>query len=1154
MTSKDEPTEHAPEQRRSVEAMALGRPIPSLAALAVSAEALAEVFRHAPILMTLSTIQDGRCLDVNDMFEQVSGFTREEAAGRTSQGLGWITPEDRLRLEQELQAKGCVRGMELNLTAKDGRQINCLYDGEIIRMGDQAVLLSLARDITEVTQAQGALQESETRFSDVIEKAQAGYFRIGPDGCFQHVNRAWLNMHGYDSLDEIVGQHYSLTQVEADLDAATGIVDKIQVGDTPSIGTFSRRRKDGSVGYHTYSANPVTGRGEHMGLEGFLIDVTDQVLAEKALRDSEERYRGILEATQDGFWITDLQGHLLQVNAAYCAMSGYTEQELLAMGIVDLEVDESVAAIATRIRKITAAGSDRFETRHRRKDGSIFSVETSAQCWPKNGNSIITFVRDVTERQELESTVQLSQERFRKAFVGAPYPILIHAEDGAVLAVNDAWTETSGYSLEDIPTMEAWAHKAHPGEQAFVVAHNQALYGITQRVVEGEYQIRRKSGELRLWEFASSPLEQMPDGRRVIISMARDVTSHREVEEALRLKSDELERYFTESLDLLCIADTEGYFHRLNPAWEQVLGYPVEEMKGRRFLDLVHPEDLPATLSTLAILGGQQEVAVFTNRYQCKDGSYRWIEWRSHPMGGLIYATARDVTEQRKLEAVLKASEEKYRRLFETMKEGFALHEIITDEHGQPVDYRYLDVNPAFEALTGLPREQWIGRTVMEVIPQTEPYWIETYGHVALTGEPARIENYSAPLGRWYQVFAYCPYPKQFAVLVVDVTERKLAEEALRKSEAQLRTLIDTIPDLVWLKDLSGVYQYCNNRFESFFGAKEQDIIGRTDYDFVDRELADAFRANDLIAIAAGKATMNEEEITFADDGHHEFLETIKMPVLENEGVPLAVLGIGRNITERKQAEAEILRMNEELERRVQERTAQLQAANEELESFSYSVSHDLRGPLRGIDGFSRALLEDHQDRMDETGRHYLTRIRTGTQRMGQLIDDLLKLSRVNRSEMDRMDVDVSSLCRKVLEERALADPARRVEFSIQPGLLVRADRRLLLVVLENLLGNAWKFTSKSEDAQIKVGATRSPDGARAFFVRDNGAGFDMAYSNKLFNAFQRLHTAEEFEGTGIGLAIVQRIIHRHGGQIWAEAEPGKGATFFFTLPERGTS
>lgn len=253
----------------------------------------------------------------------------------------------------------------------------------------------------------------------------------------------------------------------------------------------------------------------------------------------------------------------------------------------------------------------------------------------------------------------------------------------------------------------------------------------------------------------------------------------------------------------------------------------------------------------------------------------------------------------------------------------------------------------------------------------------------------------------------------------------------------------------------------------------------------------------------------------------------------------------------RARAEAKLRRLNRELEGRVSQRTAQMETANKELEAFAYSVSHDLRAPLRGIDGFSQALMEDYGEQLDDTGRHYLSRVRAGTQRMGMLIDDLLRLSRVSRAQMQWGPVDLGSMAKSILDELRQQDPGRQVAVRIQEGLQASGDAHLLRIALDNLLGNAWKYTSRHAGARIEMGS-QATDGGRAFFVKDDGAGFDMAYAHKLFGVFQRLHGADEFPGTGVGLATVARIIHRHGGRIWAEGAPEKGATFFFTLPEEG--
>ncbi|HTL99263.1 MAG TPA: ATP-binding protein [Holophagaceae bacterium] len=256
-------------------------------------------------------------------------------------------------------------------------------------------------------------------------------------------------------------------------------------------------------------------------------------------------------------------------------------------------------------------------------------------------------------------------------------------------------------------------------------------------------------------------------------------------------------------------------------------------------------------------------------------------------------------------------------------------------------------------------------------------------------------------------------------------------------------------------------------------------------------------------------------------------------------------------IVEHRGAREEVDALNQDLERRVMERTAELETANKELESFSYSVSHDLRAPLRAIDGFASLLVKHQSDRLDAQGQGYLERVRAATQRMGQLIDDLLRLSRTTRSEMSRRDLDLSELARAVVVELQVGSPERRVSVSVAPGLKANADFTLMRTVLENLLGNAWKFTAKKDEARIEFGRLEQA-GDTVFFVRDNGAGFDMRYADKLFGAFQRLHAVTEYSGTGVGLANVQRIIHRHGGRIWAEAEPGRGAAFYFTLSHGG--
>ena len=365
----------------------------------------------------------------------------------------------------------------------------------------------------------------------------------------------------------------------------------------------------------------------------------------------------------------------------------------------------------------------------------------------------------------------------------------------------------------------------------------------------------------------------------------------------------------------------------------------------------------------------------------------------------------------------------------------------------------------------------------------------------------------------------------------------------------QLLALIDNTSAVIYMRDLDGRYMVVNREYERLFNLHREAIIGLTDHDLFPAEIADEFRANDLQAAATG-GPVQVEEVAPGADGPHTYI-TVKFPLLDSAGQAYAVCGISTDITGRKRAEEQVRKLNAELEQRVRDRTAELEATARELDAFAYSVSHDLRAPLRSVHGFSQVLLEDYAGRLDDDGRQHLRRIQANVARMGQLIDDLLRLSRVTRTGLNRERVDIGAQASEIIDELRGAEPHRHVEVVIADALIATGDSHLIRLALDNLLSNAWKFTGKREHAIIGVGAVRL-DGKQAFFVCDNGAGFDMRYANKLFDPFQRLHAATEFEGSGIGLAIVHRILSRHGGRIWAESEPEKGTTFFFTFTSDG--
>jgi len=383
-----------------------------------------------------------------------------------------------------------------------------------------------------------------------------------------------------------------------------------------------------------------------------------------------------------------------------------------------------------------------------------------------------------------------------------------------------------------------------------------------------------------------------------------------------------------------------------------------------------------------------------------------------------------------------------------------------------------------------------------------------------------------------------------------DITAQRMTEDALRENQErlQLAQQVARIGTFEWnLK--TGINQR-TPELEAMYGlppggfAASQniwmDLICPQDRELTKRHLQEAMETGGFEA----------EWRVIWPDGTTHWLSGRALVSKDDAQQPLRVSGAIADVTDRKQAELDVLRVNAELEQRVRQRTTQLEAANRELEAFAYSVSHDLRAPLRGIDGWSLALLEDYGGSLDDAGRQYLNRVRSETQRMGHLIDDMLQLSRVSRGEMKADPVDLASLANGITAKLQDAQPERSMEFVIEPHLVASGDGRLLDIALTNLLSNAVKFTGTRNKALIEFGRIEK-EGEMAFYVRDNGVGFDMAHTGNLFGAFQRLHKVSEFPGSGIGLATVQRVVRRHGGRVWAEAFLDRGATFWFTLGGR---
>ena len=379
--------------------------------------------------------------------------------------------------------------------------------------------------------------------------------------------------------------------------------------------------------------------------------------------------------------------------------------------------------------------------------------------------------------------------------------------------------------------------------------------------------------------------------------------------------------------------------------------------------------------------------------------------------------------------------------------------------------------------------------------------------------------------------------------LLRDISQSRQAEERLRNSELRFRNLVESTSDWVWEIDENGVYTYVSPQIRNLLGYVPEEVIGKTPFDLMPRDeaqrVAEIFRS-----IAAEYKPLHAlENSNLHKDGRTVVLETSGVPIFDNDGVFRGYRGIDRDITERKQAETEIRALNENLAHRA----AQLAIANKELEAFSSSVSHDLRTPLTRIYSAGQIMMDSYTDNLGEHGLFFVQTICDACENMEELIEALLSLSRMASSELNRSEYDISYIAEIVAAELQLSDPSRHAEFAIERGLVDYFDPRLIKALLENLFGNAWKYTQKTPETRIEFGVTEV-EGEKVYFVRDNGAGFDMEKAHKLFKPFQRLHDNAEFKGTGIGLATVRRIVERHGGRVWGEGEIGRGATFYFTL------